>query len=146
MKRATLIPVMLFAVLALTTLGNAQDKIRAYYAEKAAKNLIIGINSDNEGLSRSSIYYAGKDKIAEAVDALIEKIGKEKDPDTRILIALSLYQIGDLKGLEAVKEQTVNDSDQRVIKMSALIYDQFYKNYTGNYRFSDYYIAKTHTK
>jgi HEAT repeat protein len=146
MKRATLIPVMLFAVLALTTSGSAQDKIRAFYAEQAAKNLVIGINSDNEGLSRSSIYYAGKDKVTEAVDALIEKMGKEKDPDTRILIAFSLYQIGDFKGLEAVKEQTVNDSDQRVIKMSALIYDQFYRNYTGNYGFSNYYIAKTHLK
>ena len=146
MKRTTLIPVILFAVLALPTLGNAQDKIRAYYTEKAAKNLIIGINSDNEGLSRSSIYYAGKDKIAEAVDALIEKMWKEKDPNTRILIALSLYQIGEFRGLEAVKELAVNDSDERIKNMSALIFDQFYKNYTGNYRFSAHYIAKSRSK
>lgn len=146
MKRTTLITVILFAVLALTTLGNAQDKTRAYYTEKAAKNLIIGINSDNAGLSRSSIYYAGKDKVAQAVDALVEKMWKEKNPNTRILIALSLYQIGDYKGLEAVKEQAVNDSDERVKKMSALIFDEFYKNYTGNYQFSEYYVAKSRSK
>ena len=118
----------------------------AYYAEKAVKNLIIGINSNNEGLSRSSIYYAGKDKIAEAVDALVEKMWKEKNPNTRILIALSLYQIGDFKGLEAVKEQAVNDRDERVGKMSALIFNQFYKNYIGNYRFSGHHKAKSYSK
>jgi hypothetical protein len=131
-----------FNVSCNTTLGNAQDGTRVY-SENAVKNLIIGINSNNEGLSRSSIYYAGKDKVAEAVGALVEKMWKEKNPNTRILIALSLYQIGDFKGLEAVKEQAVNDSDEKVKKVSALIFDEFYKNYTGNYRFSDYYVAKS---
>jgi HEAT repeat protein len=145
MKRTTLISAVLFAVLALATFSNAQDETKAY-TEKAVKNLIKGINSDNEGLSRSSIYYAGKDKVAEAVDALVEKLQKEKNPNTRILIALSLYQIGDFKGLEAVKEQAVNDSDERVKKMSALIFDEFYKNYTGKYQFSEYYVAKSHLK
>ena len=142
MKRTTLMSVVIFAVLALTTLGNAQDGTRVY-SENAVKNLIIGINSNNEGLSRSSIYYAGKDKVAEAVGALVEKMWKEKNPNTRILIALSLYQIGDFKGLEAVKEQAVKDSNEKVKKVSALIFDEFYKNYTGNYRFSDYYVAKS---
>jgi hypothetical protein len=142
MKRTTLMSVVIFAALALTALCNAQDGTRVY-SENAVKNLIIGINSNNEGLSRSSIYYAGKDKVAEAVGALVEKMWKEKNPNTRILIALSLYQIGDFKGLEAVKEQAVNDSDEKVKKVSALIFDEFYKNYTGNYRFSDYYVAKS---
>jgi HEAT repeats len=145
MKRTTLISVVLFTVLALTTLSNAQDETRAY-TENAVQNLIKGINSDNEGLSRSSIYNAGKDRVAEAVDALVEKMWKEKNPNTRILIAISLYQIGDFKGLEAVKEQAVNDRDERVKQMSALIFDEFYKNYTGNYRFSEYYVAKSHSK
>ena len=145
MRRSNLIAVILFAAFALTTIGNAQDEKRTYN-ENAVKNLVKGIKSENEGLNKSSIYFAGKYKITDAVDALVDKMAKEKDPDTRILIALSLYQIGDYKGLEAVKEQALNDNDERVKSMSALIFDEFYKNYTGDQKFSDYFVAKDHSK
>ena len=145
MRRSNLIAVILFAAFALTTIGNAQDEKRTYN-ENAVKNLVKGIKSENEGLKKSSIYYAGKYKITDAVDALVDKIVKEKDPDTRILIALSLYQIGDYKGLEAVKEQALNDNDERVKSMSALIFNEFYKNYTGDQKLSDYFVAKDHSK
>ena len=145
MRRSNLIAVILFAAFALTTIGNAQDETRTYN-ENAVKNLVKGIKSENEGLKKSSIYYAGKYKITDAVDALVDKMVKEKDPDTRILIALSLYQIGDYKGLEAVKEQALNDNDERVKSMSALIFNEFYKNYTGDQKLSDYFVAKDHSK
>ena len=145
MRRSNLIAVILFAAFALTTIGNAQDENRTYN-ENAVKNLVKGIKSENEGLKKSSIYYAGKYKITDAVDALVDKMVKEKDPDTRILIALSLYQIGDYKGLEAVKEQALNDNDERVKSMSALIFNEFYKNYTGDQKLSDYFVAKDHSK
>ena len=145
MRRSNLIAVILFAAFALTTIGNAQDETRTYN-ENAIKNLVKGIKSENEGLKKSSIYYAGKYKITDAVDALVDKMVKEKDPDTRILIALSLYQIGDYKGLEAVKEQALNDNDERVKSMSALIFNEFYKNYTGDQKLSDYFVAKDHSK
>ena len=145
MRRSNLIAVILFAAFALTTIGNAQDEKRTYN-ENAVKNLVKGIKSENEGLKKSSIYYAGKYKITDAVDALVDKMVKEKDPDTRILIALSLYQIGDYKGLEAVKEQALNDNDERVKSMSALIFNEFYKNYTGDQKLSDYFVAKDHSK
>ena len=145
MKRKTFIPVVLLTALMLTVFTFAQDVNRSY-SENAVNTLIKGIKSDNEGLSRSSIYFAGKYKIAEAVDALVEEMRKKKEPNTRILIALSLYQIGDFDGLQAVKEQAINDGDENVKKMSALIFDEFYKNYTGDYQFSEYLVVKSHSK
>ena len=145
MKRTNLIPVALLAALMLTAFTNAQD-VTGTFPENGVKTLIKGIKSGNEGLSRSSIYFAGKYKITDAIDALVDKMQKEKRPDTRILIALSLYEIGDIKGLQAVKEQAINDSDERVKRMSTLIFDEFYKNYTGDYKFLEYFVAKSHSK
>jgi len=145
MKRTNLIPVVLLAALMLTAFTYAQD-VTGTFPENGVKNLIKGIKSGNKGLSRSSIYFAGKYKITDAIDALVDKMQEEKRPDTRILIALSLYEIGDIKGLQAVKKQALNDTDERVKRMSALIFNEFYKNYTGDYKFSEYFVAKSHSK
>lgn len=62
-----------------------------------------GIHSENRGVRESSIIMAGLYKIEEAVDALTDELNNEKDPDTIVLIALSLYNIGEPRGMEAVK-------------------------------------------
>ena len=69
---------------------------------KAINNLIVGIQSDNEGLKKSSIYYAGIYELKEMVEPLIELLNKEKDTDMRVLIALTLYKIGNKDGLKAI--------------------------------------------
>jgi len=50
---------------------------------------------------------------------------KETDADTRILIALALYKIGNKEGLDAIEELVNNDSNLRVRKMSYAILNQF---------------------
>lgn len=127
MRKTNLIPVMLFAVLMLATFVKAQE-IENSYSKESVKTLVKGIDSGNDGLSRSSIYMAGKYRVAEAVDALIEKISTAKDPDTRILIALSLYEIRDQKGLDAVKAQSLNDLSEKVRNMSAMLYAEYLKS------------------
>ena len=132
MKKTNLIPVMLLAVLMLTTFVKAQD-VENSFSKESVKTLVNGINSGNDGLTRSSIYMAGKYRVAEAVDALVEKMTTAKDPNTRILIALSLYEIRDPKGLEAVKEQSLNDLSEKVRSMSAMIYSEYLKSYDLGY-------------
>src|ERR1035437_611152 len=63
--------------------------------KNAIENLKVGIKSDNNGLKKSSIYFAGYYRLAETVPVLTEQIKKESDPKTRILIAMVLYNIGD---------------------------------------------------
>jgi HEAT repeat protein len=118
---------VLLAGVMLSTLVKAQH-VTTPVSENAINNLIIGIKSDNEGLNRSCIYYAGKYRIREAVDALIDKMSNVKDANTKVLIALSLYEIRDAKGLEAVRRQSLTDENERVKKMSALIFSEYVKN------------------
>ena len=63
-----------------------------------------GLNSDNEGLRKSCIYFAGKYKMTEFVDILKEQLSEEKDPETSLLIVYALYQIlekGVISGIDS---------------------------------------------
>jgi hypothetical protein len=97
--------------------------------KRAIENLTNGIKSDNEGLKKSSIYWAGYYMISETVPVLTEIVKKETEPNTRILIALVLYRIGDHKGINIVKDMAVNDRNPEVRRMCTSIYYAFE---TGN--------------
>ncbi len=94
----------------------------------ALENLVAGIHSDNTGVKRSAIYFAGKYRIAEAEDALITQLKEENDPSTRILIALVLYEMGSEEGLLEVKDLSRNDEDVKVRRMASQIYNEHLVN------------------
>jgi len=96
--------------------------------EHALKNLITGIQSENDGLKRSSIYFAGKYRIAEVENILINQLQKEEDPSTRILIALVLYEMGSIEGLLVVQRLAQNDDNERVRRMATHIYNEYLIN------------------
>lgn len=102
------------------------NSIRDITANKyALKNLLAGIHSDNEGVKRNSIYFAGYYRVTETEDALISQLKKEENPSTRILISLVLYEIGSEKGLNEIKNLSVNDKDSKVRRIAAQIYDEY---------------------
>jgi HEAT repeat protein len=94
----------------------------------ALQNLVAGIKSDNTGVKRSSIYLAGKYKIAESENALISQLKVEKDPSTRILIALVLYEMGSDNALLEIKKLSQTDKDLKVRRMATHIYNEFLIN------------------
>jgi len=96
--------------------------------EYALDNLKSGINSENSGVKKSSIYLAGKYRVAEVVTCLVERLGKEDEPSVRLLIAYSLYEIKDSEGMKAVKELSLNDNDIKVKKISFNLYDEYLNN------------------
>jgi len=96
--------------------------------EHALNNLITGIQSENDGLKRSSIYFAGKYRIAEVENILINQLQKEDDPSTRILIALVLYEMGSIEGLLVVQRLAQNDDNERVRRMATHIYNEYLIN------------------
>ena len=98
--------------------------------EYAVENLKSGINSDNDGVRKSSIYFAGKYRIAEVVNTLAERLEKEEEPSIRLLIAYSLYEIKDADGMNAVKELSLNDKNVKVKRMSFNLYDEYLNNST----------------
>lgn len=91
----------------------------------AVKSLIQGIQSENMGLRRSAIFYAGQYRLEATVDCLIEELQKENDPATKILIALSLYKIGDPIAIEHIKNMVNNESNSKVKRMFTAIYNEY---------------------
>ena len=124
--------VLLAAV--LTGSGYTQsNSIKDITAHKyALENLIAGIHSENDGVRRNSIYFAGYYKIVEAEDALIAQLKMEKDPSTRILIALVLYELGSEEGLLEVKDLSKNDENAKVRRMATQIYNEYLVNDAGS--------------
>jgi hypothetical protein len=120
----TILVAVTFFVLLFTTVLNAQKTItKAELKQKRMiGNLVNGINSDNEGLKRSAIYYAGKYKVNEAVDALVEQLENETSTENKYLISLSLYLIGEDKGIKAVKRVAALDNDPRAKRLAAAVY------------------------
>jgi len=96
--------------------------------EYALDNLKSGINSENTGVRKSSIYFAGKYRIAEVVNCLVERLKKEDEASIRLLIAYSLYEINDSDGMKAVKELSLKDNDIKVKRMSLNLYEEYLNN------------------
>ncbi len=130
----TLSVVLLLVVFLLSTVAIAQKQSIGNVTtnEHALKNLIAGIQSENKGVKRSSIYFAGKYQIAEVEDVLIRQLHVEKDASTRILISLVLYEMGSTEGLLAVQQLAQNDDSKRVRSMATQIYNEYLINDINN--------------
>lgn len=102
----------------------------------AIGNLVNGIKSDNEGLKRSSIYLAGYYKIEEVVPALTEQLHKEKNESNRLLIALTLNEIGTPEAVNVLKELSKQDGSEKVKRISnaVLIERANHYNTTSEYK------------
>lgn len=115
---------ILFALSGVTSaqFNNAEfNKKNKYFIA----NLERCINSDNNGVRRSAIYMAGRYRIADAVPMLCARLNKEEDANIRVLIGLSLYYIGDEKGMLAVRANADKEKNPQVKKM----YDQILVQY-----------------
>ena len=126
--------IIVISVLLLTANVMAEKKpgsdsgVQSKYDKIATANLITGIHSENNGLKKSCIYFAGKYKVKSCVDALCKELKSNNDPAIKILASLSLYSIGDKKGIEAVKKASRNATDLRVRKMCSEIYNSYITN------------------
>ena len=110
--------VMLVCVFAASVAAQKVEIKKYEFKENAIKSLINGISHENDGVRRGAIYYSGKYMVTQAVDALIEQLEKEKVPSNRMLIVLSLYMIGEKRGLDAIYKTASIDSDPKIRRMS----------------------------
>ena len=94
-------------------------------SDKEIANLKAGIQSENEGVKRCMIYFTGKYAMNDLVEPLIDQLKCEKNPSIRHLIVLSLYKIGNAYGMEAVREVAAKDTNSRVKRLAAAIYDEY---------------------
>lgn len=125
LAKKTVLYLFVSLVLLSVPVSAQNNKSKSIDSEYAIENICAGIMSENRGVKKSMIYLAGKYKMTVAVDALTEQLEDEKCPEIKILIALSLYQIGDKDGMEAVKNLAFSASDNRVKNMCLAIYNLY---------------------
>lgn len=124
----------LVAVMTLSLSVVSARDIKSGLNRKAVDNLVEAIKSDNEGVRMQSIFLAGKYEVSEAVSSLKSALRNSSSPEEKILIALSLYRIGDMSGMNAVKETARFDSSVKVRNRCALLYNDFMSNTVASVR------------
>ena len=88
-------------------------------------NLLNGIKSHNEGLKLSSLYLMGNYDTEKSVIELMRTLKDDPKDEARITAALSLYKLGDARGIYAVKRAAEFDESARVRKMCENYYRQY---------------------
>jgi HEAT repeat protein len=117
--------VLLLVVSFVTNFAVAQKNYESTRLNTSAtKNLIVALNSDNDGLRKSAVYFAGYYKISDAVEPLINMLNSStNDVSLKTLAAYSLHEIGDEECLDALKEAANNNSDKRLCIKCKLMYE-----------------------
>lgn len=93
--------------------------------KSVVESLLIGIASENYGLRTSSAYMMGELQLNEAVIPLMRMLKNESSEEARIMAAVSLFKIGDARGIYAVKRAIQFDASSRVSKMCEKIYNSY---------------------
>jgi hypothetical protein len=120
----------ILSILLLTTSifcfpGGKTEKV---ISENTITSLLYGLESDNLGLKTSCIYMTGELKLTDAIIPLMKLLRNDENEEVRICSALALYKIGTPMSIFAVKQASIFDSSQRVVKLSS----NFYKDYLRN--------------
>jgi hypothetical protein len=126
MKSFTTLLLLLFFVFATFSIAAEPVKEqRTFNKNLAIQNLLIGLDSDNAGLTSSSAYYLGELNSGEAVIPLMKILRNSEQEELRISAALALLKIGDERGIYAIKRAIVFDESKRVNDMCEKFYNAY---------------------
>jgi HEAT repeats len=131
MKSFTFLLVVIFLLLFSSSSIYSQDSIKVMprMSKKTVdKNYLQGVKSDNEGLRISSAYYLGERESSHAIIPLMNMLHTDKSPEARIMAALSLFKIGDARGIYAIKEAITYDKSEWVQNMCKVFYRMYEEN------------------
>lgn len=84
--------------------------------QKAEKNYIVALASDNDGLRHSATYFVGEYRLKGAVEQLIVILQTDKVEKNRMAAAAALMQIGEKEGVQAVKDASLYDGSEKVAR------------------------------
>lgn len=91
--------------------------------DQSVSNLKNAIQSDNPGLRKSGIYFAGKYAVDEVSETLLHQLKNEEDPSLRVLMIRVLYIIGNYEYMDEIYQLALKDKSIAVRQMAASIYD-----------------------
>jgi hypothetical protein len=122
--------VLLVIVLAVGLVPSASGQVEGKPGDRrcdAIPNLLIAIQSDNDGLRESAAYYLGEYRCPNAVLPLMAMLKNSEREATRIVAALALCRIGEARGVYAVKQAVKFDTSEKVRMLAAFYYNEYYK-------------------
>jgi hypothetical protein len=138
MKRSILLfAVSLFLLLSIQILPQETADQNSSEMEACFKTLQQGLGSNNLGLQAGCTYMVGELSCQRSVICLMKLLHNSSSEELRILAALSLYKIGDSRGIYAVKQSIKFDESKRVQRMCGI----FYKAYMQKKSIGDIEVA-----
>jgi len=93
--------------------------------EACIKTLLEGLQTDNRGLQAGCTYMLGELCCGRSVIKLLDVLHNSSSEELRILAALSLYKIGDSRGIYAIKQSIKHDESKRVSRLCELFYKAY---------------------
>ena len=131
MKRSiTLFAVSLILLLSVQIIPQETANQNSSQKEACIKTLILGLNTQNLGLQAGCVYMLGEVCCDKRVVKLLGLLRNGRTEELRILAALSLYKIGDTRGLFAIKQAIRFDDSKRVSRMCEIFYKAHLKEKT----------------
>ena len=107
------------------------DSTEKKLTESDVNNLIRCIESENTGVRFWGVFFAGEYNVREAVLPLIKILQQNNDEYIREIAVHSLYRIGDIRGLLAIREAAKYDNSDDVKKLCDTLVKQL--NLSLNY-------------
>lgn len=120
MKNLRSIAVISFLLL-FTMSSFGKTKTSCTY-EQVEDNLIVGVQSDNQGLRISAAYFLGEIKSEKSVIPLMKMLKSSTNEKERIMAALSLSKINTGKSNFAVQRRAKFDDSKRVRRICNIFY------------------------
>ena len=125
MKLNSIVFGAIFLVLLSFSTIYSQDSIKVlpkFSDSTIDDNYLEGVKSDNMGLRVSATYYLGERESSKAIIPLMKMLRQDKSPEARIMAALSLFKIGDARGIHAIQGAMDEDSNEWVRSMCKVFY------------------------
>lgn len=91
--------------------------------DQSIGNLKNAIQSNNPGLRKSGIYFAGKYAVEELTETLLQQLNEENEPNLRVLMIRVLYIIGNYEYMDEIYKLALNDENIGVRRIASAIYD-----------------------
>lgn len=105
--------------------------------EACFETLQQGLTSENLGVQAGCAYMVGELCCQRSVVCLLKLLRSSPSEELRILAALSLYKIGDSRGIYAIKQAIRFDESERVSRLC----EKFYRAYLQDNFASEMLVA-----
>ena len=94
--------------------AQAEPENRAQVPKNSISNFILGIQSSIHGIKKCCIYFAGKYKVEDAVQTLIDEFDKADESEYKPLIVWSLFRIGDKACIKKLRDISISNSHEEL--------------------------------